>query len=161
MALLASSKLKRALKESGYKCQFLCHPGFACYEKYFKAAESDNIFLLPQSRADYSKIFAESAIFITDFSSTAFDFAYLKKPLIYFQFDELTQYEPGWFSYDEDGLGPVIKTVDGVVDYIEMLLERNCEVEEKYASRIDDFFVYRDRNNCARILDATLPDDLK
>lgn len=161
MALLTSSKLKRALKESGYKCQFLCHPGFACYEKYFKAAESDNIFLLPQSRADYSKIFAESAIFITDFSSTAFDFAYLKKPLIYFQFDELTQYEPGWFSYDEDGLGPVIKTVDGVVDYIEMLLERNCEVEEKYASRIDDFFVYRDRNNCARILDATLPDDLK
>lgn len=127
----------------------------------FLKAESDCVSLLPQSEADYSKIFAESAIFITDFSSTAFDFAYLGKPLIYFQFDELTQYELGWFNYERDGFGPVKKTVDEVIDYIELLLKRSCQVEDIYAERIDKFFDYHDHDNCKRILDATLPGELR
>lgn len=136
-------------------------PGFYLLRAFFLKAESDCVSLSPQSEADYSKIFAESAIFITDFSSTAFDFAYLGKPLIYFQLDELTQYEPGWFSYERDGLGPVKKTVDEVIDYIELLLKRSCQVEDVYAERIDKFFEYRDRSNRKLILDATLPEELR
>lgn len=83
------------------------------------------------------------------------------KPLIYFQFDELTQCEPGWFSYEEDGLGPVRKTVDEVVGCIGFLLKRDCQVEDAYAKRIDSLFAYRDRSNCKCILDATLPEGLR
>lgn len=154
---MASSRFKGLLSSFGYECQSLCHPAFVCYESFFLKAESDRVSLLPQSEADYSRIFAESATFITDFSGTAFDFAYLGKPLIYFQFDELTQYEPGWF----DGLGPVKKTMDEVVDYVEFLLKRDCKVEDVCAERIDKFFGYRNRNNCKRILDATLPEELR
>ncbi len=161
MGLLVSERFKGLLGSFGYRCQFLCHPAFTCYEPLFAKAESECVSVLPQSEASYSEIFSESAVFVTDFSSTAFDFAYLGKPLICFQFDELTQCEPGWFSYEEDGLGPVKKTVDEVVDYVELLLKRICQIEDIYAERIDKFFEYRDQSNCKRILDATLPEGLK
>lgn len=83
------------------------------------------------------------------------------KPLIYFQLDELTQCEPGWFSYEEDGLGPVRKTVDEVVGCIGFLLKRDCQVGDAYAKRIDSLFAYRDRSNRKCVLDATLPEGLR
>ena len=36
----------------------------------------------------YQNLFLKSKILITDYSSTAFDMAYLNKKVIYFQFDE-------------------------------------------------------------------------
>ena len=159
--LLSSDRLKALLLKYGYQCQFLCHMGFACYEDYFEELASERVRVLHQADVDYSRIFEESSLFITDYSSTAFDFVYLKKPLIYFQFDELTQYGPGWFSYRENGLGPIVETVDQTIDMIEHYLANDCRVDSYYAKRIDSFFAYRDKNNCKRILDATLPNDLK
>ena len=159
--LLTSERFKAMLKKHDFKCQFLCHMGFACYEKWFEKLASDRVEILHQADANYSQIFKESSIFVTDFSSTAFDFAYLNKPLIYFQFDELTQYDPGWFSYKDNGLGPITKTVDETLDKIEHYLDNDCAVDEFYAERIDSFFAYHDRDNCKRLLDATLPEDLK
>lgn len=159
--LLTSERFKAMLEKYDFKCQFLCHMGFACYENWFEKLASNRVEILHQADANYSQIFKESSIFVTDFSSTAFDFAYLNKPLIYFQFDELTQYDPGWFSYEENGLGPITKTVDETLDKIEHYLENGCAVDGFYADRIDSFFAYRDKNNCKRLLDATLPEDLK
>lgn len=159
--LLTSERFKAMLEKYDFKCQFLCHMGFACYENWFEKLASDRVEILRQADANYSQIFKESSIFVTDFSSTAFDFAYLNKPLIYFQFDELTQYDPGWFSYEENGLGPITKTVDETLDKIEHYLENGCAVDGFYADRINSFFAYRDKNNCKRLLAATLPEDLK
>ena len=54
----------------------------------------------------------KAMVMITDFSTVAFDFAYLKKPLIYYQFDNNYHFdvESGYFDYDEMGFGPVAKT---------------------------------------------------
>ena len=159
--LLTSRKLESLLEKHDFTCQFLCHMGLACYEEHFEKLASGRVEILHQARADYSRIFAESSIFVTDYSSTGFDFAYLGKPLIYFQFDELTQYDPGWFSYEDDGLGPITRTVEETIDMIEHYLDNGCKPDGLYAQRIDSFFAYRDRNNCKRLLDATLPEDLK
>ena len=159
--LLTSERLKSLLLKYDFTCQFLCHMGFACYEEHFEELASERVTILHQASANYARIFEESSIFITDYSSTAFDFAYLSKPLIYFQFDELTQYDPGWFSYKENGLGPITETVDQTIDMIEHYLANDCRVDDYYAKRIDSFFAYRDKNNCKRLLDVTLPDDLK
>lgn len=159
-ALLTDSRFLSLLHSFGYTCQFVCHPGFACYEPFFKKFESDCVTLLPQNRVDYSTIFAESAIFVTDFSSTAFDFAYLRKPVIYYQFDKAEQYSPGYFCYERDGFGPVLKTLDELIVYISKLLAQNSRVDDLYMDRIENFFAFNDTNNCQRILRATLPDDL-
>lgn len=48
---------------------------------------------------------------VTDYSSVAFDFAYMKKSLVYAQFDreaffEGQTYDEGYFNYETDGFGP-------------------------------------------------------
>lgn len=158
--LLKSPAFLRLLNEYGYSCRFVCHPGFACYEHFFKQCESENVKVVPQAEVDYSSLFADSSIFITDFSSTAFDFAYLRKPVIYYQFDELEQYDPGYFSYERDGFGPVARSTEELLSYISKLVANHSEIEDLYLERVNGFFQYKDSNNCRRILEATLPKDL-
>ena len=51
---------------------------------------------------DVQTVLKESAYLITDYSSISFDFAYMKKPLCYFQFDYAEfrekHYPEGYFS---------------------------------------------------------------
>ena len=87
-----------------------------------------------------------------------FDFAYLKKPVIYYQHDENYHFDvkSAYFKYDTMGFGPVIKTIEDLRWQVKKLVENDCEMDEEYTGRVDDFFKYNDRNNCQRIIDAIL-----
>lgn len=159
-SLLASVKLKKLLEDYDFICQFVLHPGISCYENDFFSFASDRMKIIPQEEAVYTDIFAESAVFITDYSSTAFDFAYLRKPLIYYQFDEeaffSTHYERGYFDYRKDGFGPVATTENEILDYLEKVLQNKCVMKEEYRQRVNNFFAFDDQSACQRILKATL-----
>ncbi|MBQ4206755.1 MAG: CDP-glycerol glycerophosphotransferase family protein, partial [Clostridia bacterium] len=93
-----------------------------------------------------------------------FDFAYLRKPVVYTQFDKEDFfagqiYDEGYFSYENDGLGPVCYDMDSTVDAIIAAMERDCQNEEKYLARLDRFFAFSDRNNSKRIYEAILKND--
>ena len=94
---------------------------------------------------------------VTDFSSVFFDVAYMKKPVIYYQFDKeefrKRHLQKGYFSYEEDGFGDVFCSADDVINKIVEYRVNNFEMEEKYLKRVDKFFERRDRNNCKRIVD--------
>lgn len=54
----------------------------------------------------YRDAFAEGSMMITDYSSVAFEFAYLRKPIVYYQFDkkaffEKHTYRKGYFDYEK------------------------------------------------------------
>jgi len=36
------------------------------------------------------------------------------------------------------------------------MIENNCELEQKYLKRIDDFYTYNDKNNCKRVHEEIL-----
>lgn len=91
-------------------------------QPYLGAFESvcDRIRILSQKEYDVQTLLRESALLITDYSSVFFDFAYMRKPLLYFQFDYAEfrekHYPEGYFHYDRDGFGPIVKTVDELVE---------------------------------------------
>lgn len=95
---------------------------------------------------------------ITDYSSVQIDFAYMKKPLAYFQFDyerfSREHYKKGYFDYNDDGFGPVFNDESSLLDYIESMAENNFENTELYLSRHKDFFTLYDTDNCKRNFDA-------
>ena len=98
---------------------------------------------------------------VTDYSSVLFDFAYLKKPVVYTHFDKEEFfagqiYDEGYFSYENDGFGPVCYDMDSTVDAIIEDLERDCRNEEKYLERLDRFFAYDDNNSCERAYKAII-----
>ena len=153
-SLIHDERLNSAMEEYGYRGVFYLHPVF---EAQFPDFTSSEFIEVGNGVADYQKVFRESSLLITDYSSVGFDFAYLKKPLIYAQFDEETFYlnhswGKGYFTYRKDGFGPVLTSLDDTVDKIIDYLAHDCQMEEEYLERVDNFFAFTDRNNCQRIL---------
>ena len=74
-----------------------------CFNKDIIIADKDTF--------DVQDLLIRSQILITDYSSVFFDFAYMKKPEIFFQFDNEryrnSHYKEGYFSYELDGFGKV------------------------------------------------------
>ena len=80
----------------------------------------------------YRKIFAETDLMVTDYSSVAFDFAYLKKPVLYFQFDQADffggQYGHGYYDYAKDGFGEVETELDAMAGRIAEYIDGGCRM---------------------------------
>ena len=94
---------------------------------------------------------------ITDYSSAVFDFAYLRKPVLYYQYDIDDFYsgrhtfDKGYFDYERDGFGEVEYTPGALVDRIIEYMQNGCRLKEIYRDRIEKTFPYNDRNNCRRV----------
>lgn len=152
-SLLNSKKLSEALKKYGYTLAFMPHPNIQPYLDYFKG-DCDVTFLGQET--NYRDIYAYSNLIITDYSSAVFDFAYLRKPVLYCHFDHDQffggghSYEKGYFDYERDGFGEVEYSVESTVDRIIEYMENDCKVKDKYLERIDNFFAFSDQNNCQR-----------
>lgn len=93
---------------------------------------------------------------ITDYSSVAFDFAYIEKPVIYYQYgnDYHFDVDSAYFKYDTMGFGPISTTHEEIKNEIIAMVLNECEMEETYKKRASDFFKFRDRENSKRVYGA-------
>ena len=153
---LANERLNKFLKENNFKLLFFPHNQMQPFLEEFKGNE--NIIIASTEEYDVQTALKESVYLITDYSSISFDFAYMKKPMCYFQFDyeEFRQkhYSEGYFSYKHHGFGEIAETADGLVDNIIKAYEIGFEMPDEYSARVDKTFKYRDNNNCKRTLEA-------
>ena len=104
----------------------------------------------------YQTLFNSGSLLITDYSSVAFDFSYLKKPIIYYQYidDYHFDVETGYFKYESMGFGEVCKEEEELVDLIIEYIKNECRMKDEYSRKVDDFYFYHDRNNCERVYKA-------
>lgn len=156
--LLNDVRLIAAMKKHNYTGEFFLHPAFGGYIKDFSGNETFRVMQMPY---DYPKLKKEGNLLLTDYSSVAFDFAYLKKPILYAHFDEDTFYKThigkeGYFSYEKDGLGPVTYDYKGTVEQLIKFIQTQCEMSPKYQKRVDNYFAFHDRNNSKRVYEAIL-----
>ena len=153
-SLIQNEKIKELLQKYEYKMILFLHHEMQPYMKYFNQL-SENIVLATEEEYDVQYLLKTSACLITDYSSVAFDFAYMKKPVIYYQFDEeeyySKHYPKGYFDYDRDGFGNKCKDINEVIEALEISLSRNNQVEKRYKERVEKFFVYHDKKNCERV----------
>ena len=77
----------------------------------------------------------------------------MKKPLIYYQFDNNYHFnvDEAYFQYEEDGFGPVARTHDDLKREIFRIIENGCVMDDVYQKRVDIFFKHIDRNNSKRV----------
>ena len=153
--LLNDSRLAFALDKNGYKMVFVPHPNMKRVCDFIDTPLGVSVY----KNCDYSDLFSRASLVVTDYSSTVFDFAYLGKCVLYAQFDKdeffsgIHSYEKGYFDYEKNGFGEVTYTLNSTIDEIVKCIERGCALDEKYKIRIDEFFAYRDRQNCERTLE--------
>ena len=150
-SLINNKRLIKHAKDKGYDIIFKPHPELVRYLDLF----DKNDYVEIDELKKYQVIFNESALLITDYSSIFFDFSYLKKPLIYYQYGNDYHYDSdnGYFQYDTMGFGPVIAEEEELVDKIIEYMDNDCVMEDFYKKRVDDFFKYHDHNNSKRCYD--------
>jgi CDP-glycerol glycerophosphotransferase (TagB/SpsB family) len=109
---------------------------------------------------DVQDLFARTRVLITDFSSVAFNAAYLDRPVVYFQFDEDVVLggghvgRGGYFEYRRDGFGPVTSTPAEAVQATIDALGHGRTPASPYAERIAATFPERDGRCCERVVAA-------
>ena len=157
--LMNSDRLWAAAEEYGYEIRFKLHPSFFGSEDRFGFGENVKFTEVTDS---YKKVFAESALIVTDYSSVMYDFAYLGKPAVYFQFDmddidnrHIFNWTEG-YSYEDEGFGEVETTAYGTVDRLIEYMKNGCVLKEEYDLRRKAFFKYNDRNNSQRACEAIM-----
>lgn len=154
--LITSEKLIKTAEKNGYRIVYLLHPAMSAQLNDFEKSDRVDI-VAATSDISYEKILTESSLMVTDYSGVQFDFAYMKKPVVYYHPDSLPpQYEAGGLVYETMGFGPICKNHEQIVDTLCSYMEKQCVMEDMYKERVDDFFEYSDHNNCARIYDEVI-----
>ena len=148
-SFLSNERLIKKAKELGYKVVFRPHPELW---KFLDFINLDDVVL---SEGPYQEMFKTASVMITDYSSVAFDFAYLKKPVIYYQDGEY-HYGEGYYDYETMGFGKVVFDEDELIDKVIEYMENDCRMEDEYVKRVDSFFKFTDKNNCKRVYEWLL-----
>lgn len=146
-ALFHNEKLLSAAKEYGYEIEYIPHPIFFPYLDQFSVPDQ---IKMGNTDTVYRDVFARNQLLVTDFSSVAFDFSYLRKPLIYAHFDS-NHYAEGYFDYERDGFGEVEYDLDSTVERIIEYMKDGCQLKPVYRERIEQFYAFNDRENSKRV----------
>lgn len=152
-ALINDPRLIEAAREYGYKIKYVLHPIVSSQVDDF--TKNDYVDIIPAAGdMSYERMFCESSLMVTDFSGIQFDFAYMRKPLVYLHHKDIPQhYEEGSFFYDTMAFGEICHDNEELVDLLIDYMKNGCRMKEEYVRRADDFFYYDDHNNCQRIYD--------
>lgn len=158
-SVLQNERIHKLLVDNDVNLIFYPHSTMQRYIGMFSTS-STRITIADARHYDVQQLLVESAALVTDYSSVFFDFAYMKKPLIYYQFDyekyRAGQYKQGYFSYVKDGFGPVAYQEDQLVEHLSAVLDDDMKMKSLYKERVEGFFAYMDDRNCERTFDAIL-----
>lgn len=152
--LLMSERLLEFLREKGYRIVFYPHYEMQKYLNAFDGIQNEIVKICSKEKYDVQSLLIQAKILVTDYSSVFFDFIYMDKPLIYYQFDyeefSNTHFKKGYFDYDTDGFGPILKEKEQVILYIMELIDNDCKNPKLYRERREAFFSRFDGQNSQR-----------
>ncbi len=150
--LINDERLIECAKKYRYRIIYLLHPATSAQIGDF---DRNNYVELVAAAGDmnYEEILTQSSLMVTDYSGVQFDFAYMRKPLLYYHPVSLPPHykESQAYRYEEDAFGPIIDTHERLVDELCNYMKNNCVMKEEYKKRADRFFAYSDFENCKRI----------
>ncbi|ACQ79452.1 glycosyl transferase family 2 [Beutenbergia cavernae DSM 12333] len=157
-ALVSSPALRQLAEASGKQVAFLPHPNIQ--PVLAELGVADHVRLLTFEGQDVQGYFARAAALVTDYSSMAFNAAYVDRPVVYFQFDyDLAMTgghlgRQGYFSYQRDGFGPVVRTLEDALTALAELGSNGWDLPATYRERIEQTFPLRDGRCCERAVAA-------
>ena len=151
--LLVDSEFRQCLNDAGLSVTFVLHPNMRNYADYFNI---NGVKLMRQDDVDVQKLIKQSSVMVTDYSSVAWDFSYLDRPVLYFQFDvaNLQGSRKPHIDFQNSLPGPIASCYSDLVDDLKTVIANDFELESKYKQRSRAFLKFDDQNNCARIYDT-------
>lgn len=157
--LLQDPGLYALLEESGASLTMLTHHVFQPFVSQLKALGLHRVTILDMHSQDVQAHLRDAHLLITDYSSISFDFVYMNKPVLYYQFDQSEFYQSrgGFFADPNTELpGKTVTTRDDLFRELRDVICRGWQMAPEVERRISNFFEYRDANNCQRVYEAIL-----
>ena len=156
-AFLNDPALDALLKATGRRAVFCAHRNISRFETCFASA-SERIEVKKWDDVSVPELLKQAAALVTDFSSVYMDFAFMKKPVVYYQFDRETDRKghlpTGYFDYERDGFGPVTETASDAIRALSDAIAAGTKLSPQYEERVDRFFTLRDDRSCERTAEA-------
>ncbi|MEE8727855.1 MAG: CDP-glycerol glycerophosphotransferase family protein [Rahnella inusitata] len=159
---LHSPTLKKLASDENNNIIFFPHVNIKPYIDGFDIPSYVNT-MIHSPDVSIQKVFSEAIILITDYSSVAFDVAYINTPVIYFQFDRekvfssgLHIYKNGYFNYFKDGFGPVCLDIKELEIALNLYHKRKYKLESKFKKIINKTFTQRNGGCCERIYEKII-----
>ncbi len=155
-SLISNEQLIACAKETGYSIKYVLHPVASSQVRDFP--ESGSVEIIGASGGlDYEEILSQSSLMVTDYSGVQFDFAYMRKPVVYYHPPELPpHYAVSAFSYDTMAFGEICPDEQRLVDLLCEYMRGGCRMKPEYSKRVDSFFAFDDRRNCERAYGAAM-----
>ena len=155
-AVVASEELTKLAARSGLTVGVLMHPNLQALSPALDLPDSVQVFGFEDT--DVRELFARARVVVTDYSSMAFNAAYIERPVVYFQFDRERMFSGGhvgrggYFKYERDGYGPVTERPADALAAIEGAIEGGPDPAPEYQRRIAEAFPVRDGRCCERVV---------
>lgn len=159
-SLITSKRLADILEKNDMTLIFYPHHEMQCYLSSFENLDiSPRVHVANENECPLAAHLRQSNVMITDYSSVIFDFAYMNKPILLYQFDRDMFLKghcmQGWLDYDHS-VGPVCNSENVLLDTLEKLIERNLLPDDEYLEYAEKAFLNHDRGNSERIYQAII-----
>jgi glycosyltransferase involved in cell wall biosynthesis len=158
-SLVQSEHLARIAAATGKRIALMPHPHMRPYLREFGLPSG--VEVLDFGVDDIQEVLASAAFVITDYSSIAFDAAFIDVPLAYYQFDKEEFWggknprREGYFDYERDGFGPVVTDEAALIDVVAQSADQGFTMEEAFARRSASAFgATRDGGSSQRVYEA-------
>ena len=157
--LLTNSEMNRLIREYRLEVIFYPHRNMQNHIRTFEHLET-SVVIASWEKYDIQDLLKSSAMMITDYSSVFFDMVYMKKPIIFYQFDEDKyreyQYGEGYFNYHHNVFGNTYSSNEQVVRKIEEMAACGFKPSKDFLEEHERIFKYWDEDNSKRIFNMLL-----
>lgn len=158
--LLRSEQIRQLASKHGLTIGFMPHPNMQGLISRMELPDYVQTYRYVGN--DIARTFARAAVLVTDYSSVAFNAAYMDRPVLYYQFDAERMFKgghvgrAGYFSYERDGFGPVAYDLATAESHLAEVLQNGRRASGLYAERVSSTFPMRDGRACNRVTAAII-----
>lgn len=148
---LNDAELKKLLTQNKMELIFFPHNEMQKLAHNFKT-NCSRIKIGKPGEFDVQELLKKASILITDYSSVFFDFVYMEKPVIFYQFDQKDFYTKHYTgSGKASPFGDTFTDEKQLIKELEKTITRNCTLKNNYKKDAKDFYKYHDKKNCERV----------
>ncbi len=153
-SFLNNPKLEEDLGKNNMRLIFFPHKEMQALAHNF-STKSKNITIGKPGDYDIQTLLRRSSILITDYSSVLFDFIYMNKPVLFYQFDQQEFFSKHYPSAGKAyPFGDTFTNEQSLMDELAKTIKRGCKLKNSYEKEAKKFFKFRDHRNCERNFNA-------
>lgn len=144
--ILSNEKVHQFLRDHNAVINFYPHYEMQDFVHLFKT-DNELVRVIKNEDVKVQDLLIDHDLLITDYSSVFFDFAFMKKPVVFTQFDYenfyKTQYKEGYLKFSDQNIGPVVRDIPDLIRTLIKIDLNNFQMtheQEDYSQRFFDYW---------------------